>query len=281
MATTRAAAATACTAATPTPTPTGPHRYTSLSHSIEKLDGSMATGKSNYVAWKFRVLRIIKEKGLPYILDAPTNENSSSDPGATERMNDQAFTIISRNIRDSQIPHIQTARNAKEDWEALAKVHQGIGSNRRIVLMQKLWSLHLKQGQDMSVHLNSFKELTTQVANHSPNGVGIPDSDLVFMLSLSLPQLCEPLIMAVQSRADNITFDFLTGRLLQEATQRQAAWSTTTEPNSQPLSAFTDVPSMRPSGLRGRGYNRWGNIGSGGGWLGSSSLGSRGHGILK
>jgi len=29
--------------------------YTSLSHSIEKLDGSMVSGKSHYVAWKLRI----------------------------------------------------------------------------------------------------------------------------------------------------------------------------------------------------------------------------------
>jgi len=72
----------------------------------------------------------------------------------------------------------------------------------------------------MSVHLNSFKEQLTQIANLSSNGIGIPDGDLVSMLSLSLPQSYEPLIMAVQSRADTIPFDFLAGRLLQEATRR-------------------------------------------------------------
>jgi len=202
MARTRSAAAATAAAASTTTNPvasTALHPYTSLSHSIEKLDVSMATGKSNYVAWKFRVLRILKEKGLASALEGAVSDNSSADSGTTERVNDQAFTIISLNIRDSQIPHIQSARNAKEAWDALAKFHQGIGSNGRMVLMQRLWSLHLKEGQDMSVHLNSFKELSTQIANLSSNGIGIPDGDLVSMLSLSLPQSYEPLIMAVQS----------------------------------------------------------------------------------
>lgn len=126
----------------------------------------MATGKSNYVAWKFHVLRILKEKGLARALEEDTTDDSNTSSSAsTERMNDQAFTIICLNIRDSQIPHIQAAQNAKQAWEALAKVHQGIGSNGRMVLMQKLWSLHLQEGQDMSAHLNSYKELATQVAN--------------------------------------------------------------------------------------------------------------------
>ena len=284
MTTTRAAAAAASTSATESPaatTPPMPNPFTSLSHSIEKLDGSMATGKSNYVAWKFRVLRILKEKGLAGALEESTDDDTTSDQTTAERKNDQAFTIICLNIRDSQIPHIQAASSAKEAWDALAKVHQGIGSNGRMVLMQKLWSLHLKEGQDMSAHVNSFKELSTQVANLSSDGVGIPDSDLVSMLSLSLPESYEPLIMAVQSRADNITFDFLTRRLLQEATRRQAARSTSTNQNSQPLSAFTAGSGFGPSSFRGRGNRRWRSSRAfGRGMRGGSSGTATGRGIL-
>lgn len=282
MTTTRAAAAASAAADTGTPSPAAPtisHPYTSLSHSIEKLDGSMATGKSNYVAWKFRVLRILKEKGLASALEDDPADESETASTTTERVNDQAFTIISLNIRDSQIPHIQSASNAKEAWDSLAKVHQGIGSNGRMVLMQRLWSLHLKEGQDMSAHLNSFKELSTQVANLSSDGIGIPDSDLVSMLSLSLPQSYEPLIMAVQSRADMITFDFLSGRLLQEATRRQAASSSTQEPNQQPLSAMAAGSGFGSRGYMGRGNVRMGNRGMGRGGYGRGSRGGSSSGF--
>ena len=234
--TTRAAAAASAASSSST---IG-HPYTSLSHSIEKLDGSMATGKSNYVAWRFRVLRILKEKGFASaVVDmAADGADSSSNTATTERVNDQAFTIICLNIHDSLIPHIQSATNAKEAWDTLPKVHQGIGANGRMVLMQRLWGLNLNKGQDVSAHLNSFKELSTQVANLSPNGVGILDGDLVSMVSLSLPPSCEPLIMAVLSRSDTVTFDFLCGKLLQEATRRQAASSSTADADLQPLSAM-------------------------------------------
>jgi len=283
MATTRAAAAAASTPTTPTTTtstPAYPNPFTSLSHSIEKLDGSMATGKSNYVAWMFRVLRILKEKGLAQALENTADDDPTAGQETTDPINDQAFTIISLTIRDSQIPQIQAATSTKEAGGGLAKVHQGIGSNGRMVHMQRLWSLHLKEGQDMSAHVNTFKEPSTQVANLSSDGVGIPDSDLVSMLSLSLPQSYEPLIMAVQSRADVITFDFLTGRLLQEATRRQAASSTTPYHTSEPLSAFTAGSSFRHGGGRGRGNTRWGNRGLGREMKGGSSGGGRGHGGL-
>jgi len=164
MATTRAAAAAA---STPPVTPTYSHPLTSLSHSIENLDGSMATRKSNYVAWKFRILQILKVKGLARVLEDGSAEDSGINNAVKEwkKKNNQAFTMISLNICHSQIPHIETARNAQEARDAVATVHQGIGSNGRMVLMQRIWSLHLKEGQDMSAHVNKFKELATQVAN--------------------------------------------------------------------------------------------------------------------
>ena len=112
-----------------TPIKNGQPRTTSLTQSIGKLDGSMATGQSNYNAWRFRIIRILKEKDL---LEAIEDELVST------RKDDQAFTIITLNIKDFQIPHIQDATTAKAAWASLKKVHHGIGNNGRMVLMQRL-----------------------------------------------------------------------------------------------------------------------------------------------
>jgi len=240
----------------------------------------MATGRSNYVAWKFRVLGILKEKGLKGVVEDNTDDDTPGGQANTDRVNHQGLMIISLNICNSQIPHIQAATSAKEAWEALAKVHQGIGSNGGMVLMQRLWSQQLKEGQDMSAGVNTLNKLCTQMANLSPDGLGTPDSDLVSILSLSLPASYKPLIMTVQSRADNITFDFFTGRLLQEATRRQAPQSTSTHPNNEPVSTFTVGSSFRPGGSRGRGNMRWGNCDIGRSMRGSCLGESRGCGGL-
>ena len=63
-----------------------------LTQSIEKLEGSMATGQSNYNAWCFRIVRILKEKDL---LDAIETEEVS------RAKDDQAFNIITLNIKYS------------------------------------------------------------------------------------------------------------------------------------------------------------------------------------
>jgi len=82
----------------------------------------MATGQSNYDAWRFRIIRILKEKDLLEAIE------ESTTPVGTAK-DDQAFTIITLNIKDSQLPHIQDATTAYKAWVALKEVHQGIGTN--------------------------------------------------------------------------------------------------------------------------------------------------------
>jgi len=129
---------------------------TSLTQSIEKLDGAMATGQSNYNAWRFRIIRILKEKDLLSAIEDSSNTLSSNK-------DDQAFTIITLNIKDSQIPYIQDATSTKEAWSALQEVHQGIGMNGRMVLMQRLWGLRMSEEEDMAQHLNEFREIANQL----------------------------------------------------------------------------------------------------------------------
>ena len=103
---------------------------TSLTQSIEKLDGSMASGRSNYQAWRFRIVRILKEKGLLTAIEGDLDESNAKDLAR----DNAAFTILTLNIKDSQITHIQECGTAREAWDALRIVHQGIGASGRMVL---------------------------------------------------------------------------------------------------------------------------------------------------
>jgi len=255
---------------------------TSLTQSIEKLDGSMATGQSNYHAWRFRIIQILKEKDLLAVIE---------DSTVSSVKDDQAFTIITLNIKDSQIPHIQDATTAKEAWASLREVHQGIGTNGRMVLMQRLWALKLLEGHDMAQHLNQFRELANQLRGLSTVGKEVDDSELLTILTLSLPESYEPLVMALQSRSDPITFDIMAGRLLQESARRhigqvsQRIQEGNTTVGSQTAFRANRIPpptrfslpvgrSVIHSNGRGRGGFRGGSRGFHSGTVGSQSRGS-------
>jgi len=180
---------------------------TSLTQSIDKLDGAMATGQSNYNAWQFRIIRILKAKDLLSAIEDSADRVSSSK-------DDQAFTIITLNIKDSQISYNQDATTTKEAWTALKVVHQGIRMNGRMVLMQCLWGLRMSEGDDMAQHLNQFSELANQLRSLSEDGKGMDNTELVTVLPLTLLESYEPLVMALQSSSNTITFDLMAGRLL-------------------------------------------------------------------
>jgi len=134
-----------------------------------------------------------------------------------------AFTILTLNVKDPQITHIQECNTAKEAWDALQVVHPGIGASGGMVLMQRLWALRMMEGDDMAEHLNKFRELANQVESLSTSGKCMDNNELVTLLSLSLPESYEPIIMALQSRAEEVSFDTFAGRLLQESARRQVA----------------------------------------------------------
>ena len=186
---------------------------TSLTQSIEKLDGSMATGESKYNAWRFRIIRILKEKDLLSAIEEETVSSAAKD--------NQAFMIITLNIKDYQVPHIQDTTTVRKEWEPLKEVHQGIGTNGRMILMQRLWALKMSEGQDMSEHLNRFGELANQLRELSPEGKEFDDSELLTILTPSLPESYEPWVMALQSRSNIVKFDMMAGKLLQESARRQ------------------------------------------------------------
>ena len=74
--------------------------------------------------------------------------------------------------------------------------------------------------------------------------------DLVSLLTLSLPDSYEPLVMALQSRSEVLTFNFMARLLLQESTRRQALMATNGKPSPK-QSAFVVGSSAKFSGRGG------------------------------
>lgn len=95
-------------------------------------------------------MRILKEIDLlQAIEDSPVSSTNDN----------QAFTILTLNIKDLQIAHIHNAKMTKKTWSALKDFHQEIGTKGRMMLMQWLWGLKMSEGQDLRQHLNQFREL--------------------------------------------------------------------------------------------------------------------------
>ena len=133
--------------------------------------------------------------------------------------------------------------------------------------MQRLWGLRMSEGKDMAQHLNLFREIANQLRSLSEDGKGMDDTELVTILTLSLPESYEPLVMALQSRSDTITFDLMAGRLLQESGRRQISQATMSANGGRETktTAFTvQRPTTGTRTLRGNGGYRFNGRGRGG-----------------
>ena len=52
-----------------------------------------------------------------------------------------------------------------------------------MVLIQRLWALKMREGQDMAEHLNQFRELANQLRGLSTDGKGVDDGELLTILT--------------------------------------------------------------------------------------------------
>lgn len=75
----------------------------------------MASGRSNYQASKFRIVYILKEKGLLRAIEGELDRSDSKDIAG----DNAAFMILTLNIKDSQITHIQECGTSREAWDTL------------------------------------------------------------------------------------------------------------------------------------------------------------------
>jgi len=179
----------------------------------------MVAGRSNYESWKFRIMHILTEKGLQTAIEKALDKSDTKD----EVRHNATFTILTVNVKDSQITHIQGCTIAKEAWDALQVVQQGIGANGRMVLRERLCGQRMVEGDNMAEHLNKFRELVNQIKSHSSNSKGMEDNELVTLLNLSILESYKRIIIALQSLAEEVIFDIFTSQLLQESAPRQVA----------------------------------------------------------
>jgi hypothetical protein len=122
------------------------------------------------------------------------------------------------NLKDSQLVHVSSASSAIEVWERLQDyLYEAKGLANRLFLRRKLFTCQMIEGDTMIAHINKVKAMGEQL---EAIGAGVSDDDLVMTLLSSLPESYGGLIVALESRADDLTPEFVISRLLHEETKR-------------------------------------------------------------
>ena len=115
--------------------------------------------------------------------------------------------------------------------------------------MQRRWGLRKLKGDDMTQHLNQFREIANQLRSLTENGKGMDDLEQVTILTLSHSQSYKPLVMALKSQSDTITVNLMADHPLQESGKRQTSQDTNSSQggiNTSSTAFIAHWPVTRP-----------------------------------
>jgi transposase InsO family protein len=215
---------------------------------IEKLNGD------NFHIWKFKMQMVLEEKDLWDIVtgDEPRPSQLDAKAGASvaetisyDKRAKKAFTIICLSVQDSQLGVVRSAKSAQEAWRKLVQHYEMKGLAHKLFLRRKFFTVQMVEGEDLTLHINKVKTLAEQL---EAIGAPVSEEDIVMTLLCSLPETYHNLIVALESRTDNLDLEFVTARLMHEELKRkEIAAATAAGSSSGGLeSAFYSKP-QRPN----------------------------------
>lgn len=94
----------------------------------------------------------------------------------------QAHALIALSVKHTMVPHIRSAKSAKQAW--LAHLYAGRNEANVAYLRKQLESKHMEEGDSMDIFLTEIKDLKEQLI---AVGEVIPDSSLVQTVLDGLP----------------------------------------------------------------------------------------------
>jgi gag-polypeptide of LTR copia-type len=191
-------------------------------YSVERLNST------NYPAWKFRTELILKDRDLWKCIE-PSSPSAKSAPSKVEEQS--ALAQIALNVSDEVIPLVRRATTAREAWKLVCERYEQKGLSARVFLRRKLFNIKYIEGESMQTHLNNIRDIADQLESIK---AGIKDEDLAMTVLCSLPERFDSFIVQMEGRdITDLTFDFVSGRLLAEFTRQEHTRSGESNDGSQ------------------------------------------------
>lgn len=162
-----------------------------------------------YGIWKFRVRALIAEEGALMVLDEDLPQDSSTWRKA-ERV---AKGIIIAHLSDSMLSFAQGEETtAREIMIKLDETYARQSLATRLTIEKKLLSLKYKNDEPLASHIATFDNM---VIEFETAGEKMNEMNQIARLLLSLPNLYDPVVTAIQTISDeSLTLQFVKHRLL-------------------------------------------------------------------
>ncbi|MCO5599033.1 hypothetical protein L7F22_053132 [Adiantum nelumboides] len=122
---------------------------------IRKFDGM------NFTIWKQCMMDVLVKKGLA----APLKDHKKSvyNDDQWEELDARARATIRLHLGESIFFTIMDKTTDFEFWDSLCSAWDGKSASNKVFLMKKLMRLSMKEGSNVSSHLNEFNALYSQL----------------------------------------------------------------------------------------------------------------------
>lgn len=167
---------------------------------IEKL-----TGRDNYPTWRFAVRTYLEHEDLWHCVTAEKEVDIKLDTKAKSK--------IILLVHPINYVHIQDAKSAKEVWNNLSRAFDDKGLTRRVGLLRDLITTTLESCQSIEDYVNKIISTAHKLRNIK---FDVNDEWLGTLLLAGLPEVYQPMIMALESSGVAITADSVKTKLLQD-----------------------------------------------------------------
>ena len=119
----------------------------------DRLDGAI-----NFSPWKVRIVLVLQDSELWDIVNSTTTDPMTVPTNAIakvvfEKKDIKAKIIILDVIKNHVIPHVSGKDYAHQMWTALTNLYQSSNENRKMVLREKLKSIRMDKGENMTTYL--------------------------------------------------------------------------------------------------------------------------------
>jgi hypothetical protein len=153
---------------------------------------------------------------------------------------------------DSQLQLVKSAKTAQEAWTKLCAYHEKRTLANKLFLRRKFFTITMDESGSMIDHINAVRNLADQL---DAIGAPVSEDDIVTTLLGSLPDSYDNLITALESRADDLSFELVSARLLHEETKKASSRSI------QPQTDVLVTEKGKPKARKARRFGQSGSVG--------------------
>ncbi|KAG6578271.1 Copia proteinlike [Phytophthora cinnamomi] len=182
---------------------------------INKFDGT------NFHTWKFKMAMVLEERELWEVTSGEIKLehcHTTAEQALFKKKSRKALAIVCLAMEDSQLPLVRSAKDAYDAWSRLEGHFEKKSLANKLFLRRRFFTTMMAEGDDVLEHINKIKTLAEQL-----DAVGAPvsEDDLVITLLGSLSESYQFFITALESRADSLSWELVTSRLLHEDMKRK------------------------------------------------------------